>query len=270
MLPRILTPTAAVLTVVLALAPPVSAADFNDSNYHQEVWFEWDTAHLDVLILPPQMAYSPFRMQALLDNVEDWQAAIDDHAVSWMAGDIDLVAYAPGIHTLPPAGFQVNDVDIFIVLDAEPGVIGVAAQFDQCEFLFNLPTTCNDMGERVCIINNTNWQTTQQGLYRLNGHEFGHCLGLGHVGDAGDFSTQQVPSDDVLSYDDGASGCPSNLNLLALQGSFAAVLGGTPPAQDYLNGYGYVEMATSSYQVYACDGVTPLPFGLPDIDWFPV
>src|SRR5687767_2457326 len=133
MRPQTLPTSFAILTCVLLVAPSVSAADFNDSDYHQEVWFEWDTAHLDVLILPPAMAYSPFRMQALVDNVEDWGAAIEDHGVSWLANNVELVAYAPGIHTTPPAGFEVDDVEIYIVLNAEPGAIGAAAQLDQCE-----------------------------------------------------------------------------------------------------------------------------------------
>ena len=71
--------------------------------------------------------------------------------------------------------------------------------------------------------------------------------------------------------DDSASGCPSNLDLLALSASFADVLGGTAPALEYLpNGYGYVGMDPNDYEVYACDGATPVPFGLPDIDWFPL
>jgi hypothetical protein len=274
------------LASLLLFAPAASAADFNDSDFHQEVWFEWDAAHLDVLILPPQVAYAPFRQQVLLDNVQNWADAIAGHGVSWLAGGVDLVAYAPGLQAAPPAGFELNDPDIIVALNVEPGAVGAAILTDWCSFLpdvsghqhpgspvqVSLYTAvgCSGAEEPVCVITNTNWQTTQQGLFRLNGHEFGHCLGLGHVGDAGDFTVNNVPTDDVMSYVDGVSGCASSLDLFAMQGAFAAVLGESQPAVDVLDGVRYVREAPSAHVVYSCDGPTPVPLGLPDPDWFPL
>jgi hypothetical protein len=54
-------------------------------------------------------------------------------------------------------------------------------------------------------------------MYDLVSHEVGHCLTLGHVGDAGDHSTHAWPRDDIMSYthDPGISKrkCASTLDL---------------------------------------------------------
>jgi hypothetical protein len=87
-------------------------------------------------------------------------------------------------------------------------------------------------------------------MYDLNAHEVGHCLGIGHVGDALDFDAKTVPLQDIMSYQNNPNQvhCVSSLNILALQEVYEPVLG-TGPGQPPLS---YVHMSPSSYTQAAC------------------
>ena len=53
-------------------------------------------------------------------------------------------------------------------------------------------------------------------LFDLVSHEVGHCLTIGHVGDAGDGTYSAVPTNDIMSYNadpPGLSKCVSTLNV---------------------------------------------------------
>jgi hypothetical protein len=53
-------------------------------------------------------------------------------------------------------------------------------------------------------------------LFDLVSHEFGHCLTIGHVGDAGDGTYDAVPTNDIMSYNadpPGRSKCVSSLDV---------------------------------------------------------
>ena len=53
-------------------------------------------------------------------------------------------------------------------------------------------------------------------LFDLVSHEFGHCLTIGHVGDAGDGTYDAVPTNDIMSYNadpPGLSKCVSTLDV---------------------------------------------------------
>jgi hypothetical protein len=56
------------------------------------------------------------------------------------------------------------------------------------------------------------------GLFNLVAHEVGHCLTLGHVGDALDHSSKTVPTWDIMAYTDDPAGqtkCVSTLDVEA-------------------------------------------------------
>ena len=100
-----------------------------------------------------------------------------------------------------------------------------------------LTVECNGGGS-MCFVINTNfwWLPDAQNardMYDLNSHELGHCLGIGHVGDAGDFTAAAYPKDDIMSYSDdghnpGVVLCVSTLNIRALEHIYGhMLLGGT-------------------------------------------
>ncbi|HUR24883.1 MAG TPA: thrombospondin type 3 repeat-containing protein [Candidatus Thermoplasmatota archaeon] len=65
---------------------------------------------------------------------------------------------------------------------------------------------CNGAGGNVCFAVNGGLEPLPgvdlfgQNVYDLVAHEFGHCLRLGHVGDAGDHTTHATPFPDIMSY----------------------------------------------------------------------
>jgi hypothetical protein len=127
---------------------------------------------------------------------------------------------------------------------------------------------CRDNTENTCLVVSTNWETVQNGMYDLVAHEFGHCLGIGHVGDAGDFSALNFPGEDIMSYQQSAHvHCVSSLNQMALKVAFASVLSITPPATTMYNGFPYVQQTPASYTRANC--ANP-PVAVLDADWFPL
>jgi hypothetical protein len=97
-----------------------------------------------------------------------------------------------------------------------------------------LTTEC-DYGGTTCFVINTNFlrlpdAQNARDMYDLNSHELGHCIGIGHVGDAGDFSAAEYPEDDIMSYstdnhNPGVVLCVSTLNILALEHIYGHMLG---------------------------------------------
>jgi hypothetical protein len=100
-----------------------------------------------------------------------------------------------------------------------------------------------ETGGTLCFVVNTNflWLPDAQNgrdMYDLNSHELGHCLGIGHVGDALDFKAKAYPKDDIMSYasdghNPGVVLCVSTLNILALEHIYGHMLlgGSTYPAK---------------------------------------
>ncbi|MHB1261047.1 MAG: PKD domain-containing protein [Thermoplasmatota archaeon] len=79
---------------------------------------------------------------------------------------------------------------------------------------------CDGAGGNVCFaINGGAEPVPDLDLFGINvfdlvAHEFGHCLRLGHVGDAGDHTTSAVPYTDIMSYAwDGTRKCVSSLDV---------------------------------------------------------
>jgi hypothetical protein len=104
-------------------------------------------------------------------------------------------------------------------------------------------------------------------LYDLTSHEFGHCLGLGHVGDASDFAAKNYPPDDIMSYeqdgwDPGVGLCVSNLDLKTFAFRYQDLIPTSEPLP-YEAPDGYIRMGGGADPV---DGTRMLP-ALPESSW---
>ncbi|HUR64674.1 MAG TPA: hypothetical protein VM241_09355 [Candidatus Thermoplasmatota archaeon] len=115
-------------------------------------------------------------------------------------------------------------------------------------------------GGTTCFVVNTNFlnlatAANSRDMFDLNSHEFGHCLGIGHVGDALDFTAAAYPRDDIMSYendgwDAGHILCVSTLDILGLQQIYGYLLG--------QSGYpinpsgGYVMQTPSAWSATSC------------------
>lgn len=80
---------------------------------------------------------------------------------------------------------------------------------------------CGGVGGNTCFAVNAPVDplpatTEVQGIYGLIQHEVGHCLTVGHVGDALDFSASNTPNFDIMSYSEDPAGlekCVSTLDV---------------------------------------------------------
>jgi hypothetical protein len=115
-------------------------------------------------------------------------------------------------------------------------------------------------GGTTCFAINTNflWTPDAQNLrdmYDLNSHEFGHCLGIGHVGDASDFTAVKYPKDDIMSYSDdgwnpGHVLCVSTLDIQGLEQVYGWLRGQTGYAASPADTY--IQMAPASWSTTTC------------------
>jgi hypothetical protein len=240
---------------------------FTDYCYHQGVWYSPDTAQFDVLILPQASPYALRDTQLAEQSVEMWDAGIHSLGASWLSG-LNIDTYVVGHEPVPARALADPEVIVVISTEVNPFVLfGVAVQhpLNFCHGLGLstgqkvLPSTawtdlrgfhqhpgasygsfaasCNG-GGKMCYVVNTNflWLPDDQdrhSMYDLISHEVGHCLTLGHVGDADTESTDDsiaYPDQDIMSYEnDGLTSptmhCVSNLNVRVIEKAFGSVLG---------------------------------------------
>jgi hypothetical protein len=216
---------------VVALAAGVSgAAPPEPGTYRQPLSFEWDTTSLDVLIVPPahgqvlngngilngfQMSelnpQANTYMAAILESIGDWRQAVDQFGSASLKGRLVINDYVMGSESVPPEALA--EPEIVVMTDETKGPILGAA-------ISSRVTPCVVDASKLFVTS-----FTYNDMYSVGAHEFGHCLGLDHVG---------RPNTDLMyatyPFAPGDTGnpkqCISNLNVAGLELVFDGQAGG--------------------------------------------
>lgn len=239
--------------LLLALFP--IAAKANTGDYVQPVWFSWSKTVLDVVIVPPEHGqvvndsgllggngadelnpYTSSYMQAIEKGVKDWDTAVEQFGSASLKSKLVTNIYVLGRDEIPAQ--VLSDVEILITTDqTKTVVLGFALTGSFIAF--------------DCLVDNSKFYLTSfsyADMYNVNGQEYGHCLGLNHVG------VENAPQDNTIKHDVmngsyadsvGAAGthlhCMSNLNVKGLD----AVFDGNSSTQR-------ATLAPSLYQKISC------------------
>lgn len=256
-------------TASAAVCPTASGCEFWDNDHHEYILYEVDTSSIDVLVLPPATPFAALGdMDVLRASVEAWDSGIDALGPAWLADGVDIRTYVIGEDIPPQAALQDPEI-IVVTAEYNPFVlfgIGLQVPFGVCTTQGGVAGTvfqhshgrdssvqafqCESGGVQ-CVVLNTNFLLGgERRLYDLNAHEVGHCLGIGHVGDALDFDAKTVPRTDIMSYNDVPSQvhCVSTLNIRAFEAVYAPLLGqpgGQSPGT-------YVHQSPAAYAQVGC------------------
>ena len=226
--------------VLLLLAVPGTAsADHEDGLYEMPARSIWDTGDLEVLIVPPNHGQvynsdegalgggdpnelTPYNsyLRAIEASIEEWNRGVEMLGSEQLKNTYNPHVYVLG-RDLPAQGLY--DPDIIVTTDENKGpVLGFALS-----------------GPGPCIVNNSRMYVqsfSYADMYNVNAQEYGHCLGLGHVGSQGGAdptSDQKHPEHDVMNgfYADSVGAkdthlhCVSNLNVAGLEYVFGGLTG---------------------------------------------
>lgn len=233
----------AAAALFLGVAAGNALADHEDGLYELPAQDDWTKGRLRVYIVPPSHGQlynssgplaggdpnevTPFKnsyLRAIEDSIEEWNRGIREFGSKKLNQRFHADVYVLGRDTLPDQ----SSPDILVVTDENKGpILGFA------------------MGIRPCIVNNSQMfirSFNYADMYNVMGQEYGHCLGLGHVGSQGGVeptSSQKHPEHDVMNgfYADsiGAADthlhCVSNLDVKGLEYTFVQTLTGSGETQ---------------------------------------
>lgn len=233
-------------------------------------------------------------LQQVRDSIKAWKEGIDEMGSDALTDELEIRTYVLGRDV--PSAEAVTDPEIIVYTDSRVApipIVGVGLGSDWvCQNVKDLTgatgpanaepgsavaprdeldhpgmfqaVKCDDIGH-VCAV--FDWDLAGMFSnddptywYNLNAHEFGHCLGLGHVGNGYDSDTYH-PHGDIMSYDwpNGERNCPSNLNQRGIEGIFAETLGEGDGVE-----YGdYVRLDVDRYRQVDCSDVKASGSDLP-------
>lgn len=233
---------ALVLAIALSWAVPAypAAADHDDGAYELESHANWDHGDLSVLIVPPAHGQvfnldsgalnggdpselTPFNsyLKAIEAAITAWDDAINLLGADWLKEYYEPSVYVLGRDDVPPE--VVAAPDILVVTDENEGPSLGTAIWAKTGYVH---TPCIVRMSSSYLVS-----FTYADMYNITAQEYGHCLGLGHVGSQGGVdptSEQKHPEHDVMngfySHMPGEAAthlhCVSNLNVLALEHVF--------------------------------------------------
>ena len=228
------------VALLVGLIPATALADHEeDGIFELPAQDDWDQAQLTVYIVPPSHGQiyngngalgganpdevTPFKnsyLRAIEKSIQEWDNGIRKFGSPELKKRFRAHVYVLGRDELPDQSMP----DILVVTDENKGpVLGFA------------------MGGEPCIVNNSQMfirSFTYADMYNVMGQEYGHCLGLGHVGSQGGVdptSDQKHPEHDVMNgfYSDAIGSpethlhCVSNLDVKGLEYTFVETLTGS-------------------------------------------
>ena len=274
-----------------ATCPVDTTPDFTDNCHHEYLLYNVDQPNVDVLILPSSSPYALRDSIILEQSVKVWDDGINSLGPAWLASGLNLHWYSVGLDHVPTAALWDPEV-VIIPAEFDPAVlfgIGLQSPASWCHGVPPPPLTTSfaDLpqairsapgfhshdggqsgmlmsqcanGGSICFVLDTNFLSTpdaanRRDMFDLNSHELGHCLGIGHVGDALDFTATSYPWDDIMSYendghDAGHVLCVSNLNILALQQTYGNLLG--QAGYPFYSAGGYVSQDPAAWSAATC------------------
>jgi hypothetical protein len=234
---RALALATAVVALLSAVAVLPANADHEDGSYEIPSFSQYDTTHLSVLVVPPNHGQifngetgilngsdpdelTPFNsyLVAIEAAIQAWEDAVKVLGADWLKTAYDVKVYVLGRDSVPTE--VATQPDILVITDEDQG--------------FSLGTAIR---LRPCIVRMSKYELmsfTWADMYNVTAQEFGHCLGIQHVGSQGGVdptSEQKHPEHDVMNgfytHPIGEKGthlhCISNLDILALEWTFGHV-----------------------------------------------
>lgn len=234
-------------SLVWAMPLQPAAADHDDGFYELESHANWDHGDLSVLIIPPAHGQvfnfesgvlnggdpgelTPFNsyLQAIEAAIAAWDDAINVLGADWLKGYYEPSTYVLGRDPVPPE--VLTAPDILVAADENEGPSLGTSIWAKTGYVH---TPCIVRMSSTFLVS-----FTYADMFNVTAQEYGHCLGLGHVGSQGGVdptSDQKHPEHDVMngfyphSIGDADTHlhCVSNLDVSALEHVFDYEMGYT-------------------------------------------